>query len=126
MFKSKTLKRNYLFFAGNIGEAKGLDILVVDAAMHLKDEEIKVKFIIIGDGRTQKDLMKNFQGKLVSDYFYFINRQPAALIPYYLAKFDFALVTLKKNDIFNQTIPAKIQSLMACGKPLVTMENIKK
>lgn len=105
-------------FAGNIGEAQGLNILV-DVANQLKTEAIKVKFIVIGDGRAKKDLLKKIEASLVTDYFYFIDRQPANLIPYYLAKFDFALVTLAKNDIFNQTIPAKIQSLMACGKPLM-------
>ena len=50
--------------------------------MNLKNEEIKVKVIIIGDGRVKKDLMKNIQGKLVSDYFYLIDRQPVELIPY--------------------------------------------
>lgn len=105
-------------FAGNIGEAQGLEILV-DAAGILIKESIKIKFIIIGDGRGKKELINKIKNEQVLDYFYFIDRQPAELIPYYLAKFDFALVTLTKSEIFNQTIPAKIQSLMACGKPLI-------
>lgn len=114
----KDFSEKTFIFAGNIGEAQGLDILV-DVAKQLKAEAVKVKFIIIGEGRAKKDLQKNIESTLVTDYFHLIDRQPAELIPYYLAKFDFALVTLAKNDIFNQTIPAKIQSLMACGKPLI-------
>ncbi|MGO4929546.1 glycosyltransferase family 4 protein [Fundicoccus sp. Sow4_F4] len=105
-------------FAGNIGEAQGLEILI-EASKILKKETIEVKFIIIGDGRAKKELINKIKKEKVMSYFHFIDRQPAALIPYYLAKFDFALVTLTKSEIFNQTIPAKIQSLMACGKPLV-------
>jgi len=31
------------------------------------------------------------------------------------------LLTLKKNDIFSKTIPAKLQSYLACGKPILGM-----
>lgn len=105
-------------FAGNVGFAQGLEILP-KAAKKLKDESLKVKFVIIGDGRAKENLINLISEFDVNDYFLFIERQPAEKIPYYLAKFDIALITLNANEIFSQTIPAKIQSLMACGKPLL-------
>lgn len=109
-------------FAGNIGEAQGLDILP-KAASYLKKKNIKVKFVIIGDGRYMNQLLELIRKLKVSEYFYFIPRQPAVEIPYYLAKFDVGLITLNSNRIYDMTIPAKVQSLMACGKPLLVAAN---
>lgn len=109
-------------FAGNIGEAQGLQILP-KAAKILKDKKVKIKFIIIGDGRFKTKLVSMVEDFKVQDYFYFIDRQPAKKIPYYLAKCDVAMITLNDNEIFNKTIPAKLQSLMACGMPLLVSAN---
>lgn len=105
-------------FAGNIGEAQGLSILP-QVAERLSKENIKIKFVIIGDGRYKEELLQQIKQKNVETYFCFIDRQPAYKIPYYLAKFDIALITLNSSKIFEKTIPAKVQSLMACGKPLL-------
>ena len=56
----EVIKRSFgdefsVLFAGNIGEAQNLKILV-DAARILKDQKYKVKFIIIGEGRFKSDL----------------------------------------------------------------------
>lgn len=105
-------------FAGNIGEAQGLRILPRVAEL-LTKAKINFKFVIIGDGRDKENLIKLIRLRKVEKYFDFIERQPAEKIPYYLAKYDVALITLSSNKIFKKTIPAKVQSLMACGMPLL-------
>jgi len=40
-------------------------------------------------------------------------------MPYYFACADGLLITLKKADIFSYTIPGKLQSYLACGKPII-------
>ena len=40
-------------------------------------------------------------------------------MPYYFSCADGLLITLKKADIFSYTIPGKLQSYLACGKPIV-------
>lgn len=42
-------------------------------------------------------------------------------MPTYFAQADALLVSLKKEPIFSLTIPGKIQSYLACGKPVVAM-----
>jgi glycosyltransferase involved in cell wall biosynthesis len=37
----------------------------------------------------------------------------------YFACADALLITLKKADIFSYTIPGKLQSYLACGKPII-------
>jgi len=105
-------------FAGNIGFAQGLDILV-RAARELKKEGLLVRFNIIGDGRYLSKLQENIRTANVWNYFNFIPRQPAEEIPKYLAYADALLIILSKSDVFAITLPAKTQSCMACGRPLL-------
>ena len=40
-------------------------------------------------------------------------------MPRYFALADALLVTLRNQPIFSLTIPAKVQSYLACGKPII-------
>ena len=44
-------------FAGNIGYAQGLDI-IINTAKILKERNIKAKFYLIGNGRAKEELVK--------------------------------------------------------------------
>lgn len=107
-----------LTFAGNIGTAQGLDVLVRTAQI-LKDEKIKVRFNIIGNGRYEEQFKENVCKANVIEYFNFISRQPAEKIPEYFACSDAALITLSKSEVYAMTIPAKTQSCLACGMPII-------
>ena len=48
-----------------------------------------------------------------------IDRQPAEKIPEFLACCDAAFVSFMDNELFTKTIPAKLQSYMACGMPII-------
>ncbi len=107
-----------LVFAGNIGFAQGLGILP-EAAQKLKEKKTKVRFNIIGDGRYLPELKKKIEELEVDKYFNFVPRKPAEEIPQYLAWADGLLITLSKSEVFSITIPAKTQSCLACGKPIL-------
>lgn len=109
-----------IIFAGNIGLAQGLDILP-KAALILKDklQGRQVRFNIVGDGRYKETLVNMVHSFGVSDMFNFIDKQPAMRIPEFLAACDAALICLTSNPIFTMTIPAKLQSYMACGVPIL-------
>lgn len=107
-----------LVFAGNIGFAQGLGILP-NAAQKLKQDNIVVRFNIIGDGRYLPELKRLINELQVDHYFNFIERRPAEEIPAYLAAADALLITLSKSEVFAITIPAKTQSCLACGRPII-------
>ena len=107
-----------LLFAGNIGYAQGLDVFIRAAEVLRKDGKF-VRFNIIGDGRYLPELQEGIKKAGVTDYFNFIPRQPAEKIPDYLAFADALLITLAKSEVFSITIPAKTQSCMACGRPVL-------
>lgn len=105
-------------FTGNIGVAQGLDVLV-NAALILKDRSVPVRFNLIGDGRYLHQLIQKCSDVGVLESFNFIGRKPATSIPEYLASSDAALVCLAKEPLFALTLPAKVQSYLACGIPLL-------
>lgn len=107
-----------LVFAGNVGYAQGLDILV-NAAEILKKDHTLVRFHIVGDGRYLGKLQENIRAASVEEYFNFIPRQAAEDIPRYLAFADALLITLSRSDVFSITLPAKTQSCFACGRPIL-------
>jgi glycosyltransferase involved in cell wall biosynthesis len=107
-----------IMFAGNLGEAQSLDTLVA-AAKILKDREIPVHWILLGDGRQKDHLVSEIKGKGLEDNFHLLGSYPSEEMPYFFACADALIVSLKKNDIFALTIPSKLQSYMACGKPII-------
>ena len=55
----------------------------------------------------------------VEDMFCLTGRKPAEDIPKLLAACDVAFLSFMKTKLFEMTIPAKLQSYMACGMPVV-------
>ena len=106
-----------IIFTGNIGKAQGLDILP-KAAKLLKGKE-NVKFVIVGDGRDKDNFLKQITDNDVQDMFVMIDRQPPERIPELLAACDAAFISFMPDPLFEKTIPAKLQSYMACGMPII-------
>ena len=103
-------------FTGNIGTAQGLDVLP-KAAKLLEDE--KVKFIIVGDGRYQSEFERQINELDVSNKFIMIPRVVAERIPEILSAVDAGFISFNKTPLWEMTIPAKLQSYMACGKAII-------
>ena len=109
-----------IVFTGNIGYAQGLDILPKVAVL-LKENEVECQFIIIGDGRYREEFEKEIKQNDVGDMFVLLGRKKPEEIPYYLAWCDVAFLSFADNPLFEMTIPAKLQSYMACGMPILAV-----
>lgn len=105
-----------IIFTGNIGTAQGLQILPQVASL-LKDEN--VKFVMVGDGRYLNNFNNEVRKHSVVDKFVMIPRQPAERIPELLAASDVAFLSFQDAELWRKTIPAKLQSYMACGMPVI-------
>ena len=105
-----------VIFTGNIGQAQGLHILPKTAQL-LRDENIE--FVIVGDGRYREEFEKEILQCGVSDMFVLVERQPAEYIPQLLAVCDAAFISFQNAQLWRMTIPAKLQSYMACGMPII-------
>ncbi len=107
-----------IIFTGNIGYAQGLDILPRTATI-LKEKGYtdKVEFIVVGDGRYKDQLVSEIEE--TKEMFQLVPRQPAEKVPELLAACDAAFLSFQDNELWKMTIPAKLQSYMACGMPII-------
>ena len=48
-----------------------------------------------------------------------LGQQPPESMPSHFARADVLLATLRREPIFAYTIPSKIQSYLACGRPVI-------
>lgn len=109
-----------IIFAGNIGNAQGLDILPKVASILSKVElKREIRFNIVGDGRYKNELIDLVNKSNVTHMFNFIPKQRANRIPEFMAASDAAFICLTNSPLFAMTIPAKLQSYMACGIPII-------
>jgi glycosyltransferase involved in cell wall biosynthesis len=107
-----------MIFAGNIGEAQSFDTLL-EAAFLLKKDNIPVNWIILGDGRAKEYVKKKISSLNLESNFILLGSFPSTEMPYFFSCADALIVSLKKDKIFSFTIPAKVQSYLACGKPII-------
>lgn len=108
-----------IVFTGNIGYAQGLDILPKTAKILKKQGKSDINFVIVGDGRYKEKLIREIEECSVAEMFTIIKHQPAEKIPDILAACDAAFISFMDSPLFEMTIPAKLQSYMACGMPII-------
>lgn len=106
-----------LMFAGNIGQAQDFETVV--AAAELLRPYTDIKWVIIGYGRRHAWLTEQIDTLGLADRFVLLGQHPEASMPLFFAHADALLVTLRKDPIFAKTIPTKIQSYLACGRPII-------
>ncbi|HBY93751.1 MAG TPA: glycosyltransferase WbuB [Chloroflexi bacterium] len=105
-----------IMFAGNIGEAQGLEVLV-DAAALLQDLQ-PVQFVVVGDGVALPRLRKAVEARGLSNVL-FLGRYPTSAMPGLYTLADVLLIHLKDDALFRITIPHKTFAYMASGKPIL-------
>jgi len=104
-------------FAGNIGAAQDFGTLL-NAAERLKDHT-EINWVILGDGRMFPWVQRQVVERDLRKTVHLLGRYPAEAMPRFFALSDVLLVTLKKEKIFALTIPSKVQSYLACAKPII-------
>jgi len=104
-------------FAGNIGVSQSIDTIVKAASYTTSTPEIK--WIIVGDGREMENVRSLIQKNGLSQTVFLLGRKPAKEMPEIFALSDVLLLTLRKDPVFSLTVPSKLQSYMACRKPIL-------
>lgn len=106
--------RYIITYAGNVGIAQDLDVLIKLA----KKFEKKYIFRIIGDGSAKEKLMESVIENKIQNI-EFINPVPRKKLQQYYKETDAFFVHLKDIDMFKKTIPSKVFEYVATGKPVV-------
>jgi len=110
-----------IMFTGNIGEAQDFDSIL--KAVIITKEFKDLKWIIVGDGRKKKWLESEIIRLGLQDTILLLGRFPVEEMPNFFIHADIMLLSLKNEEIYSMTIPSKLQSYLAFGKPVVGMLN---
>ena len=104
-----------IVFTGNIGESQGFEDIVEAAKM---TSHTSINWILIGDGRKKDWIKSQIENHKIKNI-YIPGRYPLELMPTYFYLADVLLITLKKDEVFSNTLPAKLQPYLTSGKPIL-------
>jgi len=115
--KNKNTKKFIVTYAGAIGKANNLDVLI-EAAKILKDVR-DIEFIIVGDGPERKKLEKKVF-ELGLNNVQFKGSVSKNEVLFYLCNSDILYFNLKKSPVFKYGISSnKLFDYLASGKPVI-------
>lgn len=108
--------RFVVLFAGNLGLVQGLDT-VVQAMSQVGQTGILLVFI--GEGADKSRLHSMVESRQLNGRVQFIERQPMANMPAFLAAADALLVHLRRSELSRYVIPTKTLAYLAAGRPIL-------
>lgn len=113
-FKDKFI----IVFTGNISPAQSFETMI-EAASILKNESYRdIHWVIVGDGMSRSSIQRIIKDRDLLDCFSFEGQRPLEDMPRYTELADVLVGCLVKSDLLEATIPAKVMSYIASGKPL--------
>ena len=107
-------------FAGNVGSAQAVKVIVEAAALLTAQREIR--FVVLGSGSELEWMHQQVRERQL-DNLHLAGRFPVEAMPWLLAKASVLLVTLADRPIFAATVPNKIQAYLAAGRPIMACMN---
>jgi len=109
-----------VMFAGNVGTAQAVEV-IVEAASSLK-KYTDIHFVVLGEGSRWGWMCQEKQ-RLDLSNLHLPGRFPVETMPGFMQKASALLVTLADQEIFNATIPSKVQAYLAAGRPILACLN---
>jgi len=109
-----------VLFSGNIGEAQDFPSILKMVSL-VKKRNVNVVLYVVGDGRAFDWVEAEVTKQRLEDRVRLLGRYPLESMADFYSSVDALLVTLKDEPVFAKTIPGKVQSYLAAGKPILTM-----
>jgi glycosyltransferase involved in cell wall biosynthesis len=107
-------------FAGNLGQAQSCET-ILDAAEKLRSHS-EIKIFLIGDGSASAFLRAEILRRDLKNIF-MTGRLPSEQMASIFSVASTLLVTLRDDVALSSTIPSKLQTYLATGKPIVASLN---
>jgi glycosyltransferase involved in cell wall biosynthesis len=107
-------------FAGNIGNNQSVET-IVEAATKLKSL-VDLRIVMVGSG-SRSEYLKEEVTKRGLENLKVVGRYPLEFMPAIYEQSDALLVSLASKENLSWTVPCKVQTYMAAGKPIVASIN---
>lgn len=106
-----------ILFAGNMGSAQAINS-VLESADILATQSPSIRFILLGRGLEVENLKEVVRSRKLNNVI-FLPAVEMGQVGGFLRSADALLVHLRDDELFEITIPSKIQAYMAIGKPIL-------
>lgn len=108
-----------VLFTGNISPAQSFETMIEAAQILKKRGYADIRWVIVGDGMSRDEVEKQIVDKELSSSFVFEGSHPIEMMSKYADIAEVLVGCLVKSDLLEATIPAKVMSYIALGKPIV-------
>ena len=108
-----------IVYTGNISPAQSFETIIEAAKILINNSITDINWIVVGDGMSRKWLENEVKKAKLSDSFFFEGFKAIEDIPKYADIAHAFIGCLVKSDLLEATIPAKVMSYLASGKPQV-------
>ena len=109
-----------VMFAGNLGTAQAVECIL--AAAEALREHTDICIMLVGDGSRRPWLLEEVARRRLGNVL-LPGRFPPSDMPEMMAGASTLLVTLAAQEIFEYTVPSKVQAYMAAGRPVIAALN---
>ena len=116
----KNIKKKTVFlFMGNIGQSQNLFLLVDSVRRIEKFKYNKFEFNLVGSGRMQENLRKYIHEKKLQSIIKLYKFKKLKELKNIINSSDVLYLSLIEGKFINSTIPAKFQTYLSIGKPIL-------
>lgn len=109
--------RRIVLYAGNLGPAQGLDLLIHATGEVASDAPA---LVFVGAGMAENQL-REVARAVAPDRCHFLGSVSAARVEAWRSQADFTVVSLNPDPLFEVTVPSKLQAGLAAGVPLLVV-----
>lgn len=109
-------KKVIISYTGNIGQAQDLESLV-KAVKLSKNKNYEIR--LIGDGRAKESLKSLVSSKGLNNQIKFYDSVDSQNLLGFYGESDFLYLSLNSSPLFSRTVPAKFQTYLASGVPII-------
>lgn len=105
-----------LTFAGNVGQTQS--VLTIVEAANIAQQDPKIVFHVVGSG-SRLEQCESRAAELGLSNIVFHGRKPIEDMPRYYGASDAMIVTFEDSPMATYTLPRKVTTYMAAGKPIL-------
>lgn len=107
-----------IVFAGNLGDAQNLDI-ILKVGQLIRNNQERIRIYILGDGKKFLFLKNAIKVAKLSKFIILKSYIPPNQVSKYYLQSSALLISLVSGSGISKTIPAKFQSYLAWGRPIL-------
>lgn len=129
IFEKRTLQSDFfievpknkfkILFAGNVGKAQDLESLIDIAKKAKRMKDNSFVFMVVGEGSDKTRIENLVKENELQQYFIFYGRFDIKYMPNFYHEADAFFYSLVDDEVIQKTMPGKVVSYMAFGKPII-------